>query len=109
MGSSNSNGRFVFPEHYIVGPGLTVGLPNLPGQIAAFLKWQSGGSLLIAGTTLVCDNVIYGSSFVVDHNYLVGTDETVSFIDFVGGLTLSTTGATVSFYVIRELNFIPEP
>lgn len=105
--NSNAYIRAFLPETIVIGPSLTIGIPAIPTQIATVLKYGSGGSLLIQGSTLVIGTESYGSTYASVKQYLVTTGETVNVGEMAGGLTLSTVGATVTCYLLRGLNQVP--
>ena len=96
MGSGNSNEVFSFyPEQLAIPAGVTAVINPIPGQNSGILKWFSGGSLLILGSS-----VSLGSTYALANNYLVNTTEVVS-VDVRGPLTLIATGSTCVCYLMR--------
>lgn len=84
-----------YPERIAIGPGVTADFPAIPGQNAIQIKWASGGSLLVAGTSSTI-----GSTFAISNEYLVSTSEILS-IDLSGTISLMASGATAVAYILR--------
>lgn len=103
--NTNQFVRRLLTEQIQIGPSLTVSIPVVPYQVSAVLKYITGGSLLINGSTFTVNGTVYGgSSYVVSMQYLMGGTEALNLLNFADGLTLSTVGATVVCALVRGLN-----
>jgi hypothetical protein len=85
----------LYPETFHLPAGVTLAIPALAGQNAAILKYISGGSLSIVGTTAST-----GSSYAVDNRYPMGTGETVN-LDLSGPQYVVAVGSTCVFSLLR--------
>lgn len=92
----------VLPETVHLAANATLTINALPGQVAVTLKYSSGGTLSILGTTLTLKAVNYGvaSPNISALKYVVGTSEILNF-DGAGSFVLLAEGATVVFQMLR--------
>lgn len=92
-----------FPETIFLPPATTLTIATVPGQQGIVLKWISGGSLQILGTTLAVGATAFGTTFASSQAYLLGTAEIISG-DYGGNFNVIATGTTCVFSMLRSLD-----
>lgn len=86
-----------FPETLAIPTGVTAIIKPMPHQIGVIVKYVSGGSLSIIGSSHAS-----GSTFATANTYLLGSSEVLN-VALSGPLQLSATGATSVAHIIRLL------
>jgi hypothetical protein len=87
----------VYPERFNLASGVTLYIPPLPGQISMTLKYISGGSLSVIGSSFG-----YGITLpvIASQVYTINDNELLNF-NTSGGILLIATGSTAIFDVLR--------
>lgn len=101
----------MYPETIAIATGTTALIKPLPGQIGMILKYVSGGSLAIVGTTFPITSsgsaATSGTTFAINNLYTIGTSEILN-VDMSGDIYLfNTGGATVVASLLRTLDSRP--
>lgn len=86
----------IYPETIQMAAGTTAIFGAIPGQIACTLKYSSGGTLSLVGSSQSI-----GSSFAVAQKYLLTSGEIFNF-DSAGQFSVECLGATCVFYLARS-------
>lgn len=90
-------------ETLVIGSGVTAVINPVAGQLAVQIRYGTGGSLSLLGSTYSVNGVVQGSTFATAQNYLFGNPDSLA-INCTGAFTLYATGATVTAYIIRGLS-----
>lgn len=86
----------LYPETITMAAGTSHIFKPIAGQIAATIKYGSGGTLYFLGAT-----ASLGSSFATAYKYPLGINEIFNF-DCAGEFSIEVQGATTIFYVLRS-------
>lgn len=84
-----------YPETLAIGPGVTAQINAIPGQNAITIKYLSGGSMSITGTSLSV-----GSTYAISNIYPVGTVEVLN-INLSGTINITASGSTLVCSLLR--------
>lgn len=95
--------KYVYPETIHIAAGVTMMVLPMPGQLGLQLKYVSGGSLSVVGSTFTQYGVVHGCTYAVNNIYTLGTSEILS-LNQSGPLYLMGTGATVVANMFRRLS-----
>lgn len=96
MGFQRDDSFAQYPETLFLSGTATIA--PMPGQIGMILKYVSGGSLSILGTSMAV-----GSTFGASMLYTLGTNEVMSG-NICGNLRLQITGATCIANLMRMVS-----
>ena len=84
-----------YPETLAIPPGVQCDISPMAGQNAITLKWVSGGSLTIVGTSMAG-----GCTFAISNQYTLSTSE-IHNSDLMGPLSLLASGSTTVCSILR--------
>lgn len=96
--------KSIYPETLVIASGVNTVITPLPGQIDVTIKYHSGGTAFISGSTFFYGPSIgftaYGCSFATAQQYLLSAGEIFKF-QGTGEFRLSISGATTTLYMAR--------
>ncbi len=102
--SSRDDTYQILAETLHIPAGVTVAIPALPYETAIQLKYISGGSLSILGSTFTVGVTNYGGgSYVASMRYILGTTEVFA-ANMSGTLYIQGSGSTCVASLVRTFS-----